>query len=281
MEIDKDRFDYLQKEVDNISIPIPANFQKDIRNDEFESVLCEILDDLDKREMVLAPTFAFIDPFGFKGLGYSLIKRLLANPSSEVFINFMADSINRWTTTPNSEVQLRIIELFGTEEVVEIAMNSSNRMKSLRVLYQVQLKKIAKFVRYFEMYNSNNRLIYVLFFAGNNRVGHLKMKEAFWKVDPSSGLRFSDATDPNQATLFDLDPSVDLAEFLFNKFSGRQVVRDIRIEVEDNTPYLTKHMRAALKILENSGKITVDPKKENGDNRHGKTFPNEVIIYFN
>jgi hypothetical protein len=70
--------------------------------------------------------------------------------------------------------------------------------------YQEQLKKHAKFVRYFEMRNKNNRPIYYLFFATNNRLGHQKMKEAFWSIDTSSGLRFSDATNPNQPVLFDL-----------------------------------------------------------------------------
>ncbi len=280
VEKEKARADFLIKEVDNISIP--ANFQTEIKNDEFEIALCEILDDLEKKEMILAPTFAFIDPFGFKGLSYSLIERILANQSSEVFINFMDNSINRWTTTSDKKTQQRIIELFGTEEVIEIANFSPNRMKSLRALYQAQLKKIAKFVRYFEMYNSNNRLIYVLFFAGNNRIGHLKMKEVLWKVDPSSGIKFSDATDPDQPALFDLDPSVGFANVLASQFIGQTLsCEEIRIYVEDETAYLKRHMDDALRILESKELISVPDIKRNGKPRRKNNFQDDVIIKFN
>ncbi len=284
VEKDKDRVDYLQKEVDNISIPIPANFQIDIRDDEFESVLCEILDDLDKQEMVLAPTFAFIDPFGFSGLSYSLIERILANPRSEVFINFMADAVNRWVTDDGNKAQKRIIELFGTEEVVEIIKTSRNRIQSLKALYQSQLKKIAKFVRYFKMYNSKNRIIYVLFFAGNNRLGHIKMKKAFWKVDPSSGVKFSDATNPDQPTLFDLneDHSVELADVITNQFAGQTIAcEDIRLFVEDETIYIKTHMDSALGYLEQESQISVEEFKRDGSKRRKNNFHDDVIVKFN
>ena len=45
------------------------------------------------------------------------------------------------------------------------------------------------------------------------------MKEAFWSIDSSSGLRFSDATDPNQMVLFDLDEHPKLAKELQQHFA--------------------------------------------------------------
>jgi hypothetical protein len=43
-----------------------------------------------------------------------------------------------------------------------------------------------------------NKVLYYLFFASDNAVGHLKMKEAMWTVDPLGEFGFSDATNPNQ-----------------------------------------------------------------------------------
>ncbi len=148
------------------------------------------------------PTFALIDPFGFSGIPYDLIKRLLGKNKCEVLITVMVDSINRWLTHPEEKVRAEIIETFGTEEAINIAFFHGTRDRALKDLYQRQLQKEAKFVPYFEMRNRDNRTIYSLFFASNHRLGHLKMKEAMWKVDLMGDFRFSDATDPNQTLLF-------------------------------------------------------------------------------
>ena len=42
------------------------------------------------------PTFAFIDPFGWTGAPFEIVKKFLANPSCEVFVNFMYEEINRF-----------------------------------------------------------------------------------------------------------------------------------------------------------------------------------------
>ena len=91
----------------------------------------------------------------------------------------------------------------------------------LRNLYQRQLEKAAEFVRYFELRDKNSRIVYYLFFATNNALGHLKMKEAMWKVDPLGDFTFSDSTNPNQQILF-ASPSVvaQLIADLASKFSG-------------------------------------------------------------
>jgi three-Cys-motif partner protein len=119
----------------------------------------------------------------------------------------MADSINRFVDHPSTKVKNQIVDLFGTTQVLQILNTGKNGLSQLRALYQAQLEQCAKYVRYFEMRNEDNRIIYYLFFATNNRLGHVKMKEAFWKVDSSAGFHFSDATNANQLVLFEEDPS--------------------------------------------------------------------------
>jgi len=134
------------------------------------------------------------------------------------------------------------------------------------------------------MRDHDNRTVYYLFFASNNPVGHLKMKEAMWKVDPIGDFSFSDATDPNQPMLFNLDPSMaPLAADLANKFRGAGPVPVKKVEtyVQDDTAYLRKHMGEALKQLEGEpGKLKVSVTKTDGQKRRGKTFPNEVVVTF-
>lgn len=238
----EDRLEHLEGEI--VDISPPANFKPVIHRGEFHRVLSDALDDLDSKNTRIAPTFAFVDPFGFKGIPYDLMKRLLEKQKTEVFVNIMADSINRFLTHPNPQVQKHIVELFGTNAVLDIVENAPDRFLAIRQLYQSQLAKCAQFVRFFEMRNDQNRLIYYLFFATNHPLGHKKMKEAFWKIDPRSGFHFSDATNPNQMVLFEIDPTEPLAEILGAKYAGVTVdVADVSRFVDDETTYITSHMK--------------------------------------
>lgn len=103
------------------------------------------------------------------------------------------------------------------------------------------------------MCDRDGRLVYYLFFASNNSLGHLKMKEAMWKVDPLNDFTFSDSTNPNQHVLFS-SPSVaplaaDLTTIKF-RGAGGIAVKKVETFVNDDTAYLRKHMGEALGQLE-------------------------------
>lgn len=275
----KDRIEHLQNEISCLSVPNCFNVL--INQNQFDSTLTGILDNLDKKGAKIAPTFAFIDPFGFKGAPYKLIERLLKNTKTEVFINIMADSVNRFLDHPDSQITNHIVDLFGTPKVLQILNVGGNGIQKLRELYQSQLEKCAKYVRYFEMRDKDNRVIYYLFFATNNRLGHIKMKEAFWNVDSSNGYYFSDATNSNQLVLFKTDPSIDLSILLASQFHDRRVlVSEIKQFVEDKTPYIESHMKKALRLLEEDARLCVEPCKQGGEKRKKATFPDDVVVSF-
>jgi three-Cys-motif partner protein len=156
-----DRIDHLKGEIAHIVLP--ENFTVISKAGEFEIEFQELLSKHKEKGEHLAPTFAFIDPFGFKGLPLKLICDLLSNPKTEVFINFMADSINRFLEHPDQQIKKHINDVFGTEEALDIAQTNDHRIEALRLLYQKQLQQCANFVRYFEMRNENDRPIYYLF----------------------------------------------------------------------------------------------------------------------
>lgn len=156
----------------------------------------------------LIPTFAFIDPFGWTGAPFSLVKRILAQRSCEVFINFMYEEINRFIGHPDQVANFN--GFFGTDAWIkclgEIAPRERNRCLHDLYLQQLRTTARANHVRSFEMSNARDVTDYYLFYATNDLLGLRKMKEAMWKIDESGEFHFSDATDPKQLVLFERAP---------------------------------------------------------------------------
>ena len=274
----EDRIAHLESELENLDIP--TNYEVCPIVNRFDDVLSEILDKAKGKSRRLVPTFAFIDPFGFKGVPFNLIQQLLQNRSTEVFINVMMDSVNRWLEHPTDETRQHIVELFGTPDVLKVAQET-NRIMALRRLYQHQLQQQANYVRYFEMCDENGRTIYYLFFASNHRLGHVKMKEAFFFLYDQAGDRFSDHTNPQQPILFSLDPAKKLSRILQEQYAGQtQRTEKIIYFVEDKTAFTKSHAKKAMKLLEYDDKITVDPLKTDGSKRRKGTFPDKVVVHF-
>jgi len=276
----QDRIDNLNREIG--SIQLPAHFKVDVECGTFVEKLTAKLDQLDADGHQIAPTFALIDPFGFSGIPYSLIGRLLSKNKCEVLITFVVDAINRWLTHPDPHIRSHIIETFGTDAAIAIAEGAGDRPTQLKNLYQQQLVKVAQFVRYFEMRDSNDRVVYYLFFASNNSRGHLKMKEAMWKVDPLGGFIFSDSTNPNQQVLFSNPSIAPLISDLQSEFHGAIQIPTELVEtfIQDKTPYLRKHMGEALTHLESAERLKVAEFKSDGKRRRSGTFPNDALLSF-
>lgn len=206
IEEDEKRKDNLVQEIAKLNIT--SNINYNVIHGKFDETMTSMLDDLDQRGYKLAPTFAFVDPFGWSDTPFEIIARLLRNQHCEVLINFMYESISRFVSLADQSDNFD--RLFGAPgwRAADPRAEPSVRRQILHDAYEQQLKKVAKFVRSFEMRNSNSTPIYYLFFATNNPTGLEKMKAAMWGVDPSGGFRFSDATDPNQLIMFGGDVDV-------------------------------------------------------------------------
>lgn len=275
-----DRIQHLKSELATRNIP--SHFKVHIECGRFHEQLERVLNSLDAQGATLAPTFAFIDPFGFSGIPFSLIERLLKHKRCEALITFQVDAINRFLEHHEPAVVKHIVDAFGTDQALAIAKGQGDRVTSLRTLYQSRLLTLAKFVRYFEMRDRSNRIQYDLFFASNNDLGHLRMKEAMWKLDPEGEFRFSDATNPAQMVLFEADTTTPLLELLKGRFGRKEFVsaKVVRGYVEDATPYIPKHLTAALRAAEDSGALKVEPKKTDGSRRKAGTYPDLASMAF-
>ena len=252
VERDDERAGILQEIAD--SFDVPKNFQIEIsRGESFETAFERILESYRGRQ--LPPTFAFIDPFGWSGVPFSVIREIMRNPSCEVLVNFMYEEINRFLGHPDQEPNFD--SFFGTDEWREGLRLRDPRIRNrfLHDLYYRQMRQSAgaEYVRSFEMRNERDVVDYYLFHATNNILGLSRMKAAMWNVDESGEFRFSDATDPNQAVLFENEPRIELLQRqLLGHFGGRDAsVEEIEHFVLAETAFRETHYkRQVLRPLE-------------------------------
>lgn len=259
---------------------IPENFDIEIISAEFASEVESALIKIEEEGARLAPTFAFLDPFGFKGLPMRLIKRILTYPSCEVLITFMEGFVNRF----NDELREDALdELYETKEWRKCREVSEPELrKNCWIwLYEKQLREFAgaEYVRSFEMEAKTGQTLYYLVFATNHPKGMEVMKEAMWAVDPTGSYKFSDRSDPKQKLLLDYSDTPTwvsaAANLVFKKFAGeRSGINEIKKFIVTETPYLFRK-KLILKKLEDEGKIT----EVIGRRRRG-TFPDGCVIKF-
>ncbi len=273
----KDRYEHLCSIVSNQHLP--DQFILDIKRDEFDGFLSDRLDELTRERKAIAPTFAFVDPFGFEGLPMKLLHRLLKRDRTEVFANFSINSVNRFKSDPRKSIHEHVKGLFG-REVAEIDWNAENAFDQLRQLYEQGLQEAAEFVRSFEMYRTGNQPIYDLFFATNNSLGHERMKEAMWSVAPEGDFRFTDATH-NQTALFHKEPGPQLIQQILSEFKEEEDVQagEVKDWAVDTSGFIRKHVGEALEIGKGRGDFRMHEVKANGK-KYSHGFPDDARLNF-
>jgi len=262
IEKEKDRADHLRTVLARRFQPesLRPGLSYTVYNGEFEAVFNEAIDDIERRGTRLAPTLAFLDPFGFTGFPMRSVQRLLSFPKCEVLITFMDGFAKRFLDELRAEA---LTDLFGTDDWRRAQpLQGDARTDSLVELYDQQLRSQAgaRFVRSFEMRDGNDRVIYHLFFATRHPEGLRQMKEAMWTVDRRGFYRFSDVTGSHQRFLLDYledqTPQwVDAAGgMVYERFRGQDVPAPaVKTFVWLETPYVFRSR--ILVPLEKDGRI--------------------------
>ena len=229
---------------------------------QFDQEMTSVLDELDHQGSRLAPTFAFIDPFGFSGTPFSVVRRIMSHDRCETLITFMYEEINRFVAHPDRRIQAHFDDLFGTGAWRGAAdlETPAERRAFLEGLYRDQLTSEAgvRYVLPFEMVNVGNRTDYFLFFCTNNYLGLKKMKQAHWRVDPASGIQFRDNSDGVPMLLEGTPQFERLARLISQWAAGTErSVEEIEQFVVIETPFIGSHIRRALAPLEKEGRVSV------------------------
>ena len=263
IEKDKERAAHLQSLLDAKAEELPNYVQYRVICGEFDSKLGELLTSIEAGGHRLAPTFAFIDPFGYSGIPMETIARLMRHDKCEVLINFMFEEVNRFLAYDNDSHGATLDRLFGTgewREIIAQPLAPAQREKRLHDLYQRQLRISggATYVRSFKMRNKRNKTDYYLFFGTRSLKGMDRMKQAMWRVDPTGAYEFSDLTDSQQQVLFQPEPDYTLLrKMLQGHFHGKTAtVQEIEDYVIAETPFhSSQYKKTALKPMEQGGTI--------------------------
>ncbi|MBC8527675.1 MAG: three-Cys-motif partner protein TcmP [Candidatus Cloacimonetes bacterium] len=245
-------------------------------NSDFDRTINHILDNIQS----IAPTFIFIDPFGFK-IKMSTIERIMQIEKSEVFLNFMFTRINQFLSDKKKENTFD--DLFGNYDWKKCKdLKGEEREKGLIECYRNQLKKFSKYVYYFKLeFPSKRKTYYYLFHLTNHYLGCAIMKSSFAKFHYGR-VEYRGMRD-NQLGLFESkDVRInELMDYLKNKYRGYQKSFQQIIEEQiDETEYLESHFRDAIKKMENNNLSVsrIPPKTKTGRARTG--IQNQDVIIF-
>ncbi|MCP4383419.1 MAG: three-Cys-motif partner protein TcmP [Hyphomicrobiales bacterium] len=261
----------------------PANVRIELFNDEFAAVAAQLVAATHGQSKQLAPTLAFIDPFGWSGVPLDLIRDLLASDKCEVLFNFMYDSVNRFVADKRPGVARHFAELFGTSENEHKAasvLNGEDRKAFLRDLYMRQLQDVGgfTFVRSFDMMDlDRGRTAYFLMFGTRHHKGLQVMKDAMWSLDPIAGAQFSGhAGDQQMLFSEELDVS-PLRRAILDRFTGESAAVEMieRFVIEETDYKATHYKKQVLKVLEEEGLLLCESERK----RRG-TYPKGTSLRF-
>lgn len=256
-------------------VPWPKTVRVFDRNQNFQELARELLDSIPAGRQ-LAPTFAFVDPFGYKDVPMELIRDLVSHPSCELFIYFDFNSANRFAGKGGA-VDARFEEMFGCDEFMEAPAKGPERGEFLHDLYESQLKKVCSFahVRSFAMVNETGHIGNYLFFCTRNLGAFDRMKYAMWSLDRTGEYRFEDRLADQQVLFDDLDTR-PLQDELAQHFAGQTVDIDvIRTYVIAETPYYSGHLkRDTLAVMQRAGRIS------SPNQRQRNKYPDGTLVTF-
>jgi three-Cys-motif partner protein len=264
VEHNKSNADSLQDEINKLKAQYPtwpSNIRETVMHSTFEQEMESIVDLLREQKKRLAPAFIFVDPFGWTRFPMTLLGDLMQNPKSEIFVNFMVGHVMRFADWDQQSLQIE--ELFGIpqNEVMTDYVPGTNRVEYLRGVYVRELSRRAgfKYMQSFAMINHTGNISYYLVYGTKDPTGMKKMKDAMWHVDPVGDYTFSDRI-AGQNVLFTPDPDLrPLDQELLRHYAGRTGVTadEMGWHAVLHTPYRETHVRPRLKILEDTGQITV------------------------
>ncbi|MCF8307419.1 MAG: three-Cys-motif partner protein TcmP [Bacteroidales bacterium] len=265
------------------------NFMPIYVHGDFDKEINKILDQVEKSGKTLAPTFFFVDPFGFK-IKHSTIIRLMQTPKSEVLINFMYTRINEFLSSPQLESTLN--DLFGTDEWKDcITSDRRSREREIVKCYRDQFKKHGFYVVPYKFeFPEQRRTYYYLFHISQHYKGCAILKDISSKLASVYGGHMEFQSKKRALDLFSLLPkhkrtdscgkffcyksgSTGCDNCIYEKFNGRVITYfDFRNEIIDEVPLTESGIKDALRELEENKLLEViqgSSRKRERKNRGG------------
>ena len=252
----RDRFEHLGRLISDLSLP--SNINVRCLQGEFAAEVPETLRSIARHQNDVGPvpSFFMIDPFGIKGVPFSVFRGLLALEKSECLFTFMWDAILRYREHPSFEEYM--LELFEDSEWR--GLSSEKPQEYIYSRFEQLLRDAgAKYVLVFDLWKEG-RHIYSLFFATKGYKGLRYYETGYLEESILRGLTPSAGSKPGQSRL-DIPAAHtglrdDLrAEFGFDWVSVEQSEEFVQ---GDRTRFHSGHLkRETLFPLEREGVIEV------------------------
>lgn len=218
----------------------------------------------------LAPTFSFIDPFGYKGLSLRIVNAVIKDWGCDCVFFFNYNRINMGLG--NERVAHHMDALFGQERADKLRkalaeMEPGERDAFILNELSSALKEMGgRYVLPFRFKREEGeRTSHYLVFVSKNIRGYEIMKDIMAGESSTADQGMPSFTyapaDAKYPLLFSLSRPLDgLADDLLKRFSGRTLTMgQVHAEHHVDTPFVSRNYKAALRRLEAEGRITADP----------------------
>jgi three-Cys-motif partner protein len=246
----------LEAEVQKLS-DRPERVKVNVYGEDYAAALTELLDELEADGTRLAPSFAFVDPYGYS-LSGALLNRFLKAGTTELLLNFMSRYIDiAIKATDKDELLDRLFQTPSWRELRAIA-DRTERINAAINLFAAGLD--ARYKRWVSMRGDADEIKYILLHATNNLEGLRQFKRAIWAVIPDGSHTAYQSDRPEQGVLIGNavePPHSKVRELLWREFADKVVnlQRDI-YPVIDDSPYLDTHAHHVLKEDFKEGRIS-------------------------
>jgi three-Cys-motif partner protein len=257
--------------------PWPPNVAVFVTNTTFIDLTTTMLDAMERRNTLLAPTFAFVDPVGVAATTMSVLQRLTDYPKGELLVYFAHDFVLRFCGAGN--IDQALTDLFGTDEYKDASLLSgAQRSQYISGLYKRQLHDVCQFpyIQGFAMYDNRGKRIYDLYYCTREPLGLDRMKQAMWKMAPFGDFSFHDRYAGYDVIFGDTVDTSPLRSDLLHQFAGQAVTIEAIVDyVIASTPFASNHVKSlALAEMQRQNLIS------SPNQRRRNTYPDGTIIVF-
>jgi len=249
---------------------------------DFDKKINKILDYFEKNQnKKLAPSFLLLDPFGISGIKLCTLKRIMNMEKTEILLNFMYNSLQRWIDHPNKKIQNIYDEYFGGDEWRTCkGKYLYKREEKLISIFRNKCKNFSKYVYQFRLsFPDKKQTYYYLFHLTNHWLGCSLMKDSFAKFNDGKCEYMGEKY---QSSLFESveqkDKKENFRKKLVDHYKGR-TIKCINIfeKFIDETDLLLSEIKEILKKLEEENKISVKAFDNRG--RRGGFNEKDILIF--
>ena len=209
------------------------------------------------------PIFAVFDSWGSVAVPLDVVRRIASNKAGEVLVTLGPRYFVQFgTSVPDDSVDAT----FGGDQTWRAVdgLPAEQKRSFIAETYRAALRRAGfKFLLSFDLVDPRGQELYLLFGTNNER-GLEKMKDAMWNADPSTGVRYRDPKDPDQA-LLPIEPEPQLGPLrreLLEQLptdGGAATIEDLQRYTLFETVFKATHVITAVTQMVQMRQVKVSP----------------------